>query len=137
MNIFERDREFQRRAWEFAISNPWLELKYAAIKVFAGFSPMLSPSGSNYWKRLVYSLSYTPILIFGFIGIIISRKFKKQHSIFYFMFFYFAFVSAIAWAHTTNRLYLDIYLMMFASFFLVKFFNYFGYFISSDESNSE
>ena len=122
MTVFEQNDEFTKRALDFAFKNPFLEVKYAAVKVFAGFSPMLSPTSENFFKRFFYSLSYTPVLFFGIIGIYLGRKQKREHSIFYFMFFSFALVSAIAWAHTTYRLYLDTYLIIFASYSFLKLF---------------
>ena len=122
MTVFEQNDEFSKRALDFALENPFLEMKFAAVKIFAGFSPMLSPSSKNFYKRIFYTLSYTPVLLFGIIGIYLGRGKKREHSIFYFMLFSFAFVSAVAWAHTTYRLYLDLYLIIFASFAFLRFF---------------
>ena len=122
MTVFEQNNEFTKRALDFAFENPFLEMKFVAVKIFAGFSPMLSPTSENFFKRMFYTLSYTPVLLFGIIGIYLGRGKRKEHFIFYFMFLSFALVSAIAWAHTTYRLYLDVYLIIFASYSFLKFF---------------
>ena len=50
MTVFEQNNEFTKRALDFAFENPFLEMKFVAVKIFAGFSPMLSPTSENFFK---------------------------------------------------------------------------------------
>ncbi|MBC7899626.1 MAG: hypothetical protein H7070_06185, partial [Saprospiraceae bacterium] len=84
------------------------------IKVATGFSWIFSPRDSSL-KQAVYFLSYFPILILGILGAISTRKRWRELMPVYLLFLSFIAGTAIYWAHTSHRSFLDVYLILFAA----------------------
>jgi 4-amino-4-deoxy-L-arabinose transferase-like glycosyltransferase len=115
----ERDRWFLWRALEFIQKSPVTALKYAVVKVVAGFSPVISPTVGNWLRAVLYTASYLPLFVLATIGGVLARNRWHTMSIFYLLFPSFIGMSVIAHAHTSHRSYLDVYLMVLASYALV------------------
>jgi 4-amino-4-deoxy-L-arabinose transferase-like glycosyltransferase len=83
-------------------------------KVGAGFSWRQNPQSERF-AQMVYFLSYSPVLILGIAGALIARKDWRKHIIVYALFLSFISVTAIFFAHTSHRSYLDVYLLVFSA----------------------
>jgi hypothetical protein len=115
----DRDQWFLRRALGFIASHPRRAIEYATVKVITGFSPVLSPGSGSWWRRLFYTVSYTPILALGITGVILSRAHWRELSLIGLLVASFIVVTVTAHAHTSHRSYLDVYLAILASYTLV------------------
>lgn len=115
MGVRERDRWFLNRGLDFMKKNPEKALKLAMMKMYAALSPFISPEGDNALRRVMYTISYSPVLILAIVGAFLSRKRWREVCIFYFLFFSFLGVTIMVFAHTAHRVYLDVYLMVLAS----------------------
>lgn len=116
MGEVKYDRWHLDRALDFIKENPLTIANYAITKVFTFFSPLISPAGKSPLRSILYTVSYTPILLLAFVAAILCRSRWRKLSIFYFLFLSFAGISAVFWAHTAHRVYLDIYLMVLSSY---------------------
>jgi 4-amino-4-deoxy-L-arabinose transferase-like glycosyltransferase len=106
-------------ALRFIRENPWLTVKGALRKVEAGFSWRLNP----YRDRLVetaYFIGYVPVAILGILGMVLFRNHPGTILI-AMVFFGFICVTAIFWAHTSHRTYLDLYWIVFAASIIERF----------------
>jgi len=84
-------------------------------KVWAGFSPLMNPRDRDQVvKYFVYAISYGPVLALGLCGLFMGRRKWKEFSHILILFGTFMGVSAIYWAHSRHRVFLDIYLIVFA-----------------------
>jgi 4-amino-4-deoxy-L-arabinose transferase-like glycosyltransferase len=110
-----RSNWFMQRALAYMAAHPGETLAGAARKLAAGFSPVLNPERDRA-TEIAYALSYTPILALGLIGLAAAaRRGWREQSLVWLQFAGFALVTAVFWAHTSHRVYLDVYLMVFAA----------------------
>lgn len=75
MSEYEVDREYRRRAWEFAVGNP-LRMVWLAMKKQQRYWSLV-PNASQFQNpllKLVVCLTSLPLLIFGAIGLWSSRR---------------------------------------------------------------
>jgi len=119
-----RNDWFFRRGLAYVRSNPGDTFEGALRKIAAGFSWVLNPRRGSL-VQIPYLLSYGPISLLGIIGILLTRPAWRLHSVIYLQFLTFAGVTAIFWAHTNHRSYLDVYLIVFAAV-VVERLLYFG-----------
>lgn len=120
MGEWERDQWFLSQAIQFIKTHPRTTVHYAAVKVLAGFSPVLNPEPKRWAKGLAYTASYLPILLLGSAGMALSRNQWRTLCPVYLLFLSFTATSIIAFAHTSHRSFLDVYLMIFASAVLLR-----------------
>lgn len=118
-NEIEASDWYERRAVAYMRAHPLATLRGAARKVVAGFSWVFSPRKGPL-AQSVYFLSYAPILLLGLLGAFATRRAWRDHVIIYLLFLTFIGVTAVFWAHTAHRSFLDVYLMIFASAALVR-----------------
>ncbi|MBI5892087.1 MAG: glycosyltransferase family 39 protein [Deltaproteobacteria bacterium] len=116
----ERDNWFKQKAVQFMKENPLLVLKGAFLKIYAAFGWRFSPQGSDWVKNVSYTITYLPILLLGIIGAFLAIDKWRELSIIYSLFFTFTVISAVFFAHTSHRVYLDIYLMILSSYAIIK-----------------
>lgn len=114
------DRWFRDKALAYMRDHPWQTIGSGFRKLAAGFCLLPSPR-RGFWPDLIYLLSYGPVMILGLAGMWASRQNWREHLIFYALFASFAAVSAVYFAHTSYRSYLDVYWMIFAAPLLVRF----------------
>lgn len=114
-----RERWFMRRALGFIASHPTLVLEYAVVKVVAAFGPVLSPATGGSWRAAIYTASYLPILVLAFAGAVLARDRWRSLCVVYLMVASFLIVAISAHAHTSHRSYLDVYLVILASYALL------------------
>lgn len=106
---------FFNRGTDFILQNPGLTLQRAGRKIWAGFSWNFSPE-KDPLRQQVYFFSYFPLLVLGIVGILLTWRRWRELSLIYFLFLAFILVTAVFWAHTSHRSYLDVYLMVFAAY---------------------
>jgi hypothetical protein len=110
---------FFERGVEYIRANPRATLLGAVRKVAAGFSWVFNPRRDAI-VQTVYFLSYGPISILGIVGMILARNARRVHCLIYLQFLAFIAVTAIFWAHSGHRTYLDVYLIVFSVFAVEK-----------------
>jgi 4-amino-4-deoxy-L-arabinose transferase-like glycosyltransferase len=108
------DQWFWKKGSDYIREHPWQSLRNSFRKVVDAFGWLPSPRRS-FWPNLVHSLSYGPIMIFGLWGMWAGRRHWRKHSIFYAQFVSFATVTAVFFGHSSYRVYLDLYWIVFAA----------------------
>lgn len=83
-------------------------------KIAAGFCVLPSPR-RGFWPDLIYLLSYGPVMFLGLWGMWAGRRDWREHLIFYALFGTFTAVTAVYFGHTSYRIYLDVYWIVFAA----------------------
>lgn len=110
---------FTRRAMTFIRAHPWLTAQSAFRKVEAGFSWRLNPVREPL-AQAAYGFSYVPIAIFGMIGMFVERR-NRGVILIMLVFLAFMTVTAVFWAHTSHRSYLDVFWIILAAASLERF----------------
>jgi 4-amino-4-deoxy-L-arabinose transferase-like glycosyltransferase len=118
------DQWFRRKGLEYIREHPWLTFSNGFRKVTAAFDWLPSPR-RGFWPNLVHALSFGPVMLLGLWGMWLSRHQWNEHLIFYGLFVSFAAVTAIFHGHTSHRVYLDLYWIVFAAGALGRFRVYF------------
>ena len=85
-----------------------------ARKVWTAFRPLPSPLHGAL-ANLAYAVIWVPLLLLGLAGMWHSRAQWRRDALFYAQFAAFAGISGILWAQTAHRVFLDLYLMVFAA----------------------
>ena len=67
---------------------------------------------------MTYLASYGPVSLLGALGMALTWRRWREHSLIYLLFLSFAGVTAVFWAHTSHRSYLDVYSVVFTSYVL-------------------
>jgi hypothetical protein len=114
------DQWFLRKGLDYMREHPWQTVVGGFRKLGAAFCLLPSPR-RNFWSTLGYFLSYGPVLILGLLGMWASRQQWHEHLIFYALIATFGAVTAIFYGHTSYRVYLDVYLIVFAASILEPF----------------
>jgi 4-amino-4-deoxy-L-arabinose transferase-like glycosyltransferase len=104
---------FAHRAWVFIRANPWFVLRGAIRKLEAGFSPRLNPVRESL-AQAAYAIGYVPVAVLGIIGMSLARR-RSDVILIEMLFLAFMCVTAVFWAHTSHRSYLDVYWIVFAA----------------------
>jgi 4-amino-4-deoxy-L-arabinose transferase-like glycosyltransferase len=105
---------YMARGLDYVRRHPRETLAGALRKEQTAFSWRLSPEKGAAAQAL-YLVSYVPILLLGLAGMVMARRGWREHSLVYLEFAGFVVVTAVFWAHTSHRVYLDVYLMVFAA----------------------
>jgi 4-amino-4-deoxy-L-arabinose transferase-like glycosyltransferase len=111
------DHWFLKEGLSYMREHPWQTIANGLRKISAGFCVLPSPRRS-FWPNLVYFSTYGPLMILGILGMWRSRQNWREHLIFYVLFITFVGLTAIYFAHTSHRSYLDVYFIVFASIVL-------------------
>ena len=88
-------------------------------KVWIAFRPLPSPLHGAA-ANLGFALAWVPLLLLGLAGMWQARADWRRQSLLYAQFVLFAGITAVLWAQTAHRVFLDLYLMVFAAGFLVQ-----------------
>jgi 4-amino-4-deoxy-L-arabinose transferase-like glycosyltransferase len=104
---------FAHHAVDYMRNHPLLVLQGMFRKLDAGFSWRLNPFREPL-AQAVYSAGYIPIAILGLIGMFLARR-KPETILIGMLFMAFMCVTAVFWAHTSHRSYLDVYWIVFAA----------------------
>lgn len=105
---------YWRKGLAFIEQHPVLTGKRAVAKIGIAFSPVFSPRKDRLFQA-VYFLWYFPVLVLAPVGAWRSRRQWRDLGYFYCLIASFALCSAIFWAHTSHRMYLEPYLMILAA----------------------
>jgi 4-amino-4-deoxy-L-arabinose transferase-like glycosyltransferase len=108
------DQWFLTKGLVYMRQNPWQIIANGLRKIGAAFSLLPSPRRS-FGPNMIYLLSYGPVMILGLWGMWAGRRNWREHLIFYALFLSFAGVTAIFFGHTSYRVYLDVYWIVFAA----------------------
>ena len=106
---------FMAKGIAYVRDNPEDVLVDGLRKVAAGFSWTINPNREPL-VQAVYFLSYAPILVLGLLGMVLARRGWREHGLMYLQFLSFVAVTAVFWAHTSHRTYLDVYLILFSAY---------------------
>ncbi len=118
-NEMQESRWLEKKGLHYIRTYPLATMYAAARKIKAGFSWNFNPAREPL-VQTVYLLSYAPMLLLGIAGILLTRHRWRELSLIYLLFLTFAGVTAIFWAHTSHRSYLDIYLIIFSAYVLLR-----------------
>jgi len=113
MNEALSDAWFWRKGMDFIRGHPWLAVSNGARKIAAAFGWWPSPR-KGLWANWAHLASYGPIMALGLAAMFVYRRAWREHLIFYALFVSFAAVTAVFFAHTSHRSYLDVYWIVFA-----------------------
>ena len=105
---------FQKRGIEYILNHPEVTVGRAWAKVVTAFSWKFSPYKSRLLQT-VYFISYFPVSVLGIVGLMISSNNWKKYLPVFALFTAFVASTAVFWAHTSHRSYLDLYMMIFAA----------------------
>lgn len=104
---------FRRRAMDYIKANPWPTLRGALRKIGAGFSWTLNP-GREPLAGAAYRVGWIPVSLLGATGMLLAWP-RREAVLVALMLVSFICVTALFWAHTSHRSYLDVYLAVFAA----------------------
>lgn len=113
LNEAEQSRHFWAMGRQYVYDDPALATSQALRKVAVAFSWEFSPQAEGA-KQTVYFVSYFPILALGLIGMFLAGQRWKDLMPVYLLIAGFITGTAVFWAHTSHRTYIDIYFMIFA-----------------------
>jgi apolipoprotein N-acyltransferase len=88
-------------------------LQGAFHKLEAGFSWRLNPVREPL-AQAAYFVGYVPIAVLGIVGVFLARR-RREAILIGMLFLAFMAVTAVFWAHTSHRSYLDVYWIVFAA----------------------
>ena len=121
LNEAARHGELARSVWFAAkgrahmAAHPGDALVGALRKNAAAFSPIMSPRRpARPWVLAAHALSYTPVVALAAAGLVAARRRLRDLVPFALLFGTFVVASGLFWAHTSHRVYLDVYLMVLA-----------------------
>jgi 4-amino-4-deoxy-L-arabinose transferase-like glycosyltransferase len=109
---------FAHRALVYMRENPFTVLQGMLRKLAAGFSWRLNPSREPL-AQAAYSTGYIPVAVLGLTGMFMARR-RRETILIGLLFVAFICVTAVFWAHTSHRSYLDVYWIVFASWVLER-----------------
>jgi hypothetical protein len=113
-NFIRETKWFWNRGMVCIRAHPWLTLSRMPYKIWIAFSPVFSPAHTPAFEA-VYFASYLPLLWLAPLGFRRARGHWRTHGFIYLLFAAFAISCAVFWGHTSHRMYLDPYLMVFAA----------------------
>jgi hypothetical protein len=83
--------------------------------IAAAFGWWPSPRKGLLWANWSNLASYGPVMVLGLAAMFFYRKAWREHLIFCALFFSLAVVTAVLFAHSSHRSYLDVYWIVFAA----------------------
>jgi 4-amino-4-deoxy-L-arabinose transferase-like glycosyltransferase len=108
------NRWFLGKAFAYMRAHPGQTAVDGLRKIAAAFDWLPSPRRGR-MANLAYALSYGPVMLLGVWGMWRRRGCWRQDAAIYLLFAAFIAVTAVFWAHTSHRAYLDVYWMVFAA----------------------
>ena len=115
-----QDRWFRARALAYMREHPWATVRDGARKLIAVFG-WLPVARHGRFTDLVHALSYGPVMLLGIWGMWQRRSYWRDDFLFYGLFLTFALVTAVFYADTSHRSYLDVYWIVFGAGVLANF----------------
>lgn len=115
MGELERDRWYSDRAGERIREKPGWALALAGVKIKAAFSPWINPRDGGRLRMGLHAIGYVPLLLLAFYSLLHWKSDWRAPTLFGLLGLSFVGTSVFAFAHTSHRTYLDVYLMVLAS----------------------
>lgn len=110
-NEVNEDRWYRARALAYIEAHPGETAVNGLRKIAAGFYWLPSPRHGRV-ADLVYAASYLPVMLAGLWGMWRRRGQWREDFLIYALYGTFALLTAVFWAHTSHRVYLDVYWMV-------------------------
>lgn len=105
---------FLHKGFEYVKAHPMQTVIDGVRKNLAAFNWLPSPR-----RRITIDLAnfftYGPVMLLGLWGMFRHRAHWREDSLIYLLFATFMLVTAIFWAHTSHRVYLDVYWIAFGA----------------------
>lgn len=108
------DHWYLRKGLAYIRSHPRQTIVDDLHKVAVGFSWLPAPR-RGLAMDLVQVFSYGPVMLLGLWGMLRHRAHWREDSIFYLLFATFMSVTAVFWAQTSHRAFLDVYWIVFGA----------------------
>jgi 4-amino-4-deoxy-L-arabinose transferase-like glycosyltransferase len=118
-NEWQVDRWLLHQGLRQIAADPAGMVRRAGIKLWAAFRPLPSPR-HGLARDLPYALAWSGVLLLGLAGLWMRRRDWPALLPIHAHFAVFAATTAVLWAHTAHRSYLDVYLIVFAAAFLAE-----------------
>ncbi len=107
-------RWYLHKGLQYIQSHPWQTVVDGFRKNAAAFSWLPSPR-RGLALDLAHLVSYGPVMLLGMWGMWRRRARWREDSVIYLLFAVFMLVTAVFWAHTSHRAYLDVYWIVFGA----------------------
>jgi hypothetical protein len=117
-----QDRVFGRWGRQYVVAHPGRTAWNAVRKVWSPMSGQLSPVQGRV-ESLGYALFFVPLHLLAAIGLWRSSGHPSAHALVYVMLATFGISTAVFWAHTSHKSYLDLFLFVYAASVLVALFD--------------
>jgi 4-amino-4-deoxy-L-arabinose transferase-like glycosyltransferase len=108
------DHWYMHKGLAYISSHPRQTIVDGFHKIVVGFGWLPAPR-RGLAMDLVEAFSYGPIMLLGLWGMWRHRAHWREDSLIYLLFATFMLVTAIFWAQTSHRAYLDVYWIVFAA----------------------
>jgi hypothetical protein len=108
------DRWFRERALDYIRTHPWLTVVNGFRKIGATFDWLPTPRRSGA-QTLAHLVSFGPVMLLGIWGMWLRRSRWRDDSLIYLLFAQFLLITAVYFGQTNHRVYLDVYLIVFAA----------------------
>jgi len=108
------DRWFRQKALAYMRANQWLTVANGFRKIGATFDWFPTPRRSRA-QTIMHAVSFGPVMLLGIWGMIRRRAHWRDDSLIYLLFAQFLFVTAVYFGQTNHRVFLDVYLIVFAA----------------------
>lgn len=105
---------FLRKGLQYIQAHPWQTLIDGVRKNLAAFNWLPSPRRGTLID-LAHFFSFGPVMLLGLWGMFRHRAHWQEDSLIYLLFASFMLVTAVFWAHTSHRVYLDVYWIAFGA----------------------
>jgi 4-amino-4-deoxy-L-arabinose transferase-like glycosyltransferase len=105
---------FLNKGLDYIELHRWQTLINGFRKNVAAFGLLPSPR-HGFLPNVIHLFSYGPMLVLGLRGMWLTRREWRVHLLIYGLFLTFVGITALLWAHTSHRVYLDVYLIVFAA----------------------
>ena len=113
-NEAESSRFFFRKGLQYVEANPRQFIIDGFRKNLAAFNWLPSPRRGRL-VDLTNCFSFGPVMLLGIWGMFRHRSHWREDCLIYFLFAIFMLITAVFWAHTSHRVYLDVYWIAFGS----------------------
>ena len=113
------------RGLDWVVNNPGATVQGMVRKLTAAFGPLPVPRHGAIGDA-VHALSYFPILLLALAMLWHRRRLWRNDALVYGHLATFAAITAVLWAQTSHRAYLDVYLIVFAAGALDRMWDRFG-----------
>jgi Dolichyl-phosphate-mannose-protein mannosyltransferase len=108
------DRWYRQKALRYMRAHPWLTFTSGLRKIAAAFDWLPTPRRSRA-QALAHLLSFAPVMLLGLWGMWQRRAQWRDDSLIYLLFAQFLIVTAVYFGQTNHRVFLDVYLIVFAA----------------------